>query len=191
MYLSHLCDLCLKYKSKRRKKTLVRLLAELRMDRHPFLLSTDSVYLREHPERQDGDGQIVEHHGAPAGVRLPALHVLGPRPHDQQVAQREGEGGQVAVEQQHSPHPPIWKAQNKTWEQLKSGQQQRQWGMFAQGPETLAAISQRQTALCTPSSRRWKLPGRMPPSCCRSAFPKQNYKWRKPNSPLGPSHDSK
>lgn len=80
----------------------------------PIFIHAGSVYLREHPKRQDGDAQIVEHHGASAGVWLPAFHVLGPQPHDQQVAQGEGECGQVAVEQQHSLHPRIWKVETKT-----------------------------------------------------------------------------
>ncbi|TNN56166.1 hypothetical protein EYF80_033631 [Liparis tanakae] len=66
-----------------------------------------SAYLVEHVEGQEREAQVVEHQEASAGVRLPPVHVLGPRPHDQKVHDRESEGGRVVVEQQPSSHPLI------------------------------------------------------------------------------------
>lgn len=62
-------------------------------------LSLFSVYLIEHVEGQECKAQIVEHHGASAGVRLPVFHVLRPHPYDQKVQDCECKGWWVVVEQ--------------------------------------------------------------------------------------------
>lgn len=59
------------------------------LSEYAALCSEQSVYLIEHVKRQECEAQIVEHQDASAGVRLPVLHVLGPRPHDQKVRDRQ------------------------------------------------------------------------------------------------------
>ena len=54
--------------------------------------------LIEHVEGEDGESQIVAHHDAPAGVRLPVAHEFGPHPHDQQVHDSQCKGWSIAVQ---------------------------------------------------------------------------------------------